>query len=67
MPGLFSGQGGSSISGFVFDPERRPVPNIPVELKAEFSTIGRVRTDGTGRFVFRGLGQDELRSWRYHL
>ena len=57
MPGLFSGQGGSSISGFVFDPERRPVPNIPVELKAEFSTIGRVRTDGTGRFVFRDLGQ----------
>jgi len=57
MPGLFSGQGGSSISGFVFDPERRPVPNIPVELKAEFSTIGRVRTDETGRFVFRGLGQ----------
>ena len=55
--GVICGQGRSSIAGYVFGPERRPVPNIVVELKAEFSTIGRVRTDGTGPFIFRGLGQ----------
>lgn len=45
----------SSISGFVFDPSRQPVGQIYVELKSEFSTVARVRTDGSGRFTFRGL------------
>lgn len=49
--------GRNSISGMVFGAERRPVANVWVELSGEFSTIGRIKTDGTGRFVFRGLGQ----------
>jgi len=50
-------QNRSSISGFVFGPDRRPVSQIIVELRSEFSTIGRVRTDGSGRFYFHGLSQ----------
>jgi len=45
----------SSISGCVFDPDRRPVAQVYVELRSEFSTIGRIRTDGSGRFLFTGL------------
>jgi Tfp pilus assembly protein PilF len=47
----------STISGFVFDNSRRPVPEVIVELKSDFSTVGRVRTDSAGKFFFRGLGQ----------
>lgn len=45
----------SSISGFVFDPQRNPVAQVIVELRSEFSTVGRMRTDGSGRFYFPGL------------
>jgi hypothetical protein len=45
----------STISGFVFDPDRRPVAQIFVELSNEFSVISRVRTDGSGRYFFSGL------------
>jgi tetratricopeptide (TPR) repeat protein len=45
----------STISGFVFDPARRPLAQIIVELRSEYSTAGRVRTDGSGRFYFTGL------------
>jgi len=56
--GLASAQPGrNSISGMVLGTDRRPVANVWVELSGEFSTIGRTKTDGTGRFVFRGLGQ----------
>lgn len=48
----------SSISGFVFGEDRRPVPEIYVELLDEVNgTIGRVRTDGSGRFFFGSLSQ----------
>lgn len=46
----------STISGFVFDPERRPVSQVYVELNSEYRTLGRVRTDGSGRYYFSGLG-----------
>ena len=46
----------SSISGFVFDPDRRPLSQINVELANEYnSVIGRVRTTGSGRYFFSGL------------
>lgn len=46
--------GGSTISGFVFDSERRPVPQIPVELMNDVnSVLQRTKTDGSGRFFFR--------------
>jgi tetratricopeptide (TPR) repeat protein len=48
-------QNRSTISGFVFDPERRPVGQIFVELSNDFTVIGRMRTDGSGRFFFSGL------------
>ena len=47
----------STISGFVFDDARRPLPQVVVELKGEFSTLGRVKTDGSGRYFFGGLPQ----------
>ena len=47
----------SSISGFVFDKGRNPIANIYVELRSEYSTVGRVRTDGSGKFYFPGLPQ----------
>ncbi len=50
-------QGGrSSISGYVFDPSKRPVGQVVVELKNEFSIVARITTDGSGRFYFTGLG-----------
>ncbi len=52
---VFGQQNRSSISGFVFDSERRPISQVFVELQAEFSTVGRQRTDGSGRFYFPGL------------
>lgn len=46
----------STVSGFVFDPYRRPVPEIRVELMNEVdSVLQRTRTDGSGRFFFSGL------------
>lgn len=50
-------QNRSRISGFVLDPDQRPVGQIIVELRNEFnSVIGRTRTDGSGRFFFAGIG-----------
>ena len=44
------------IEGIVWDPNRRPVPDIYVELQNEnYSTISRTRTDSTGRFTFNGI------------
>jgi tetratricopeptide (TPR) repeat protein len=46
----------STVSGFVFDPYRRPVPDIRVELMNEVnSVLQRTRTDGSGRFIFSNL------------
>ena len=59
--GVFSvevlGQGGpSSVTGYVFTPERRPVAQVWVELKNDVNRIvGRIRTDGSGRYFFNNL------------
>jgi hypothetical protein len=47
----------NSISGFVFDSVSRiPVSEVYVELMNDtYSTLKRVKTDGTGRFSFHGL------------
>lgn len=51
-------QNRSTVSGFVFDSQRRPISQIPVELLNEVnSVLGRTRTDTSGRFFFRGLSQ----------
>src|SRR3984893_6123160 len=43
------------IEGIVWDPNRRPVSDIYVELQNEnYSTVSRIRTDSTGRFSFTG-------------
>ena len=52
------GFSGSTVSGFVFDPQRRPVAQVPVELINDVNgVIQRMRTDGSGRFLFRGVSQ----------
>lgn len=46
----------STVSGFVFDPNRRPVRDIRIELMNEVnSVLQRTRTDGSGRFLFSNL------------
>jgi tetratricopeptide (TPR) repeat protein len=52
------GFSGSTITGFVFDSERRPVSQVPVELMNDVnSVLQRLKTDGSGRFIFRGVAQ----------
>lgn len=49
-------QNRSSITGFVFNEARTPVSDIHVELLTElYTTVGRVKTNGSGLFSFRGL------------
>lgn len=46
----------NTVTGFVFDPQRNPVSQIPVELQNELNqTLQRTRTDNSGRFFFSGL------------
>lgn len=48
--------GRSVISGTVFVEAHRPIADIWVELLDDYnSTIGRVKTDGSGHFTFRNL------------
>jgi len=45
------------IEGTVFDPGHRAVPDLWIELQNEFNlNLFRVRTGGTGRFYFSGMG-----------
>ena len=47
---------GNSISGHVFGLERRPIPDIDVELLDDFSrAIQRMKTNSAGRFFFYRL------------
>ncbi|MGZ5436710.1 MAG: tetratricopeptide repeat protein [Pyrinomonadaceae bacterium] len=47
---------GNTITGFVFDPQRRPIAQVYVELIDDVNSIlQRMRTDGSGGFVFRGV------------
>jgi Tfp pilus assembly protein PilF len=49
---------GSTITGFVFDAQRQPVAQAYVELIGDLDGVQqRIRTDGSGRFVFRGVTQ----------
>ncbi len=46
------------ISGFVFDEQRNPISDIYVELQDElYRSVNRVRTDGSGRYVFAGMSE----------
>lgn len=56
-------QANNSITGFVFGIERTPVSDISVELSDDtYSLISRVKTDGSGRYIF-----SRLRRGRYYL
>jgi tetratricopeptide (TPR) repeat protein len=49
-----SSLGASTITGFVFDSQRRPITQIRVELINDVnSVLQRTKTDGSGRFYFR--------------
>ncbi len=49
-------QSRNTIGGHVFDPQRRPVGEIYVELQNEvYSTIARTKTDSSGRYLFSRL------------
>jgi len=59
-------QAGNTVSGFVFDQRRQPLAEITVELMDEFSrTIGRTRTNASGRFTFGRLfsGRFKIRTF----
>src|SRR4051812_17538483 len=44
------------IEGTVYDPNRKPVADLWVELQNEFNmTYGRIRTGPSGRFTFGGV------------
>ena len=49
----------STISGYVYDKQRNPLPNIDVELLDDYHRMympgGRARTDGTGKYQFVGI------------
>lgn len=46
----------NSINGFVFDTQRNPVPQVPVELLNEVGqALTRTKTDGSGRYFFGNL------------
>jgi cytochrome c-type biogenesis protein CcmH/NrfG len=51
-------QNGSTIAGNITDSTRRPIADIWVELLDEVDTrLRRVKTDGSGRYIFNGLSR----------
>jgi tetratricopeptide (TPR) repeat protein len=51
-------QSGSTIAGFVFDSQRRPISDLWVELLTDTdSTLMRARTDGAGKYSFTRLSR----------
>ncbi len=53
---------GNTISGYVFGGQRQPIPNTDVELSDDFSrTIGRVKTNSSGRYVFNNIAAGKYR------
>jgi tetratricopeptide (TPR) repeat protein len=51
-------QNGSTIAGNITDSARRPLADIWVELLDEVDTrLRRVKTDGSGRYIFNGLSR----------
>lgn len=48
--------GASTLQGTVFDKQRNAIPDIDVELLNDFyQSVGRSRTDASGRYQFGGL------------
>ncbi len=60
--GTVIGQVGNSVTGHVFGNDRRPVPDVTVELLDDLSrTISRQRTNASGRYAFYGLSSGRFR------
>jgi tetratricopeptide (TPR) repeat protein len=61
----FKSMGGptNSISGFIFDAETRtPLADVYVELQTDtYSTLRRIKTDGSGRYTFVGMQSGQFR------
>lgn len=56
LPVYSQTSGRSTISGFIFGPQKVPVQGVYVELRNEVnSVVGRVKSDGSGRYSFRGV------------
>ncbi len=54
-------QNRNTITGQVFDEQRRPIAQVYVELQNEvYSTLARSRTDGSGRFLFTNLSSGKF-------
>jgi Flp pilus assembly protein TadD len=53
----------NSISGFIFDADTRtPLADVYVELITDtFTTIRRLKTDGSGRYTFVGMNTGQFR------
>ncbi len=57
LPIFVNGQGRSTITGFVYAPDRRPVEKAKVGLFDGLNALGRrTETDTSGRFVFNNVG-----------
>lgn len=56
-------QTSNSISGFVLDSKNKtPVPDVYVELfNDNYSSLGRQKTDGSGRFFFAGISSGNFK------
>ena len=52
----------NTITGYVFDAvSRNPVPDVYVELMNDvYSTVRRIKTDGSGRYLFNGMSAGEF-------
>ena len=64
LPVLAAAQGRSTVTGFVFGPDRKSVERARVELSDGMASVPkRTETDTSGRFVFNnvGVGRFELR------
>ncbi|REJ75725.1 MAG: hypothetical protein DWQ47_09695 [Acidobacteria bacterium] len=65
-------QGGSTISGFIYDDRRNPLSDVDVELLDEIDVVQkRTRTNSAGKYEFTGLsdGRWQIRAlpFRYNL
>ena len=61
-PTLSYAQSGNVISGYVFGSQRQPVSDATVELLDDYSrSIGRTRTNASGRYMFGRLSSGRFR------
>ena len=59
---FFTFQSRNAVSGTIFSPSRRPVADIFVELLDDMnSTVGRMKTDASGRYAFGGLASGRFK------